>query len=283
MLIFFSSISFAADDNNIIDTSNNEPEHDLRLSELCTGPHLLWGLECAKKKFEYADNKLNITYKALLAKLRDNSPDLLKRKKELIESQRAWLKYRDNYCHFVGYLSVPNNASPHEYEECRANITETRVWELHERHMLEMDKNEKAGSENILKRFARLRKIIKKHIHPKVFEMIQCWISDGNYPVLTEFNLEALYNHNQFDYDHLKIDKEWISYRDREGFSLRYKFINQDKENNKYKVLFTNNGGGSMTEVWEIEYEINHREIIVKDKPEKIETLKVISVNLVSL
>jgi len=113
--------------------------------------------------------------------------------------------------------------------------------------------------------------------------MIQFWISDGNYPVLTEFNLEALYNHNQFDYDHLKIDKEWISYRDREGFSLRYKFINQDKENNKYKVLFTNNGGGSMTEVWEIEYEINHREIIVKDKPEKIETLKVISVNLVSL
>src|SRR5437879_5027567 len=46
-------------------------------------------------------------------------------------------------------------------------------------------------------------------IHPKVFNMIDCWISDSEGPVMTEINLDAVEkNGSQFNDDGLKQDGE---------------------------------------------------------------------------
>src|SRR4030095_395908 len=48
-------------------------------------------------------------------------------------------------------------------------------------------------------------------IHPKVFSMINCWISDSESPVVTEINLDAAEkNGNEFNQDGLKQDGEWL-------------------------------------------------------------------------
>src|SRR5439155_10843610 len=48
-------------------------------------------------------------------------------------------------------------------------------------------------------------------IHPKVFSMINCWISDSESPVVTEVNLDAVEkNGNEFNQDGLKQDDEWL-------------------------------------------------------------------------
>jgi hypothetical protein len=48
-------------------------------------------------------------------------------------------------------------------------------------------------------------------IHPKVFNMIDCWVSDSESPVVTEINLDAVEkNGNQFNSDDVKPDGEWL-------------------------------------------------------------------------
>src|SRR5207253_2241871 len=47
-------------------------------------------------------------------------------------------------------------------------------------------------------------------LHPKIFNMIDCWISDSESPVVTEINLDAVeMNKNEFDMDNVKADGEW--------------------------------------------------------------------------
>src|SRR6184192_21935 len=63
-------------------------------------------------------------------------------------------------------------------------------------------------------------------IHPKVFNMIDCWISDSESPVATEINLDAVEkNGNQFNTDDVKADGEWTrspTPESKEGF-MRYR------------------------------------------------------------
>jgi len=62
-------------------------------------------------------------------------------------------------------------------------------------------------------------------IHPKVFSMINCWISDSESPVVTEINLDAVEkNGNEFNQDGLKQDGEWLGcpVPDTSGF-MRYR------------------------------------------------------------
>jgi uncharacterized protein YecT (DUF1311 family) len=261
MLVLLLSVSFPAAGSNNVDE-----------------------LPRAESNFEYADNNLNITYKAIISKLRRvQGSDGMKRKNDLIESERAWIKYRDSYCKFLS-ASVSDTLEGRKimYLKCCTDFADARVDELKSYNKGNRD-TDKVVTLKRSESLAKKKNMIEKHIiHPEVFKMIQCWISDGYNPVLTELNLSALYNESLFDYDNLKFDGEWISYRERYMSFLKYKFIDQDKENNKYKVLYTNSFiGGTLTEVYKIEYEINSREIIIDDKPEKIDTLKVLSIKMV--
>jgi hypothetical protein len=114
-------------------------------------------------------------------------------------------------------------------------------------------------------------------IHPKVFSMINCWISDSESPVVTEINLDAVEkNGNEFNQDGLKQDGEWLQcpVPDTNGF-MRYRVI--ESKGNHYKVEFQENGGGTLTTASIIEFSIEKRNIQREGKPVTIRVLRVSS------
>ena len=117
-------------------------------------------------------------------------------------------------------------------------------------------------------------------IHPKVFNMIDCWISDSESPVVTEINLDAVEkNGNQFNTDGVKPDGEWTrspTPESKEGF-MRYRV--RESKDNHYKVEYQENGGGTLTTASIIEFEIEKRNIRRDGKPVTIRVLRVSSYN----
>src|SRR5205814_9799528 len=107
-------------------------------------------------------------------------------------------------------------------------------------------------------------------IHPRVFNMIDCWISDSESPVVTEINLDAVErNANQFNGDGLKQDGNWLSYAisDSGGF-MRYRVVESKGE--RYKIEYQENGGGTLTTSATIECDIEQRNIRRDGKPKMI-------------
>ena len=116
-------------------------------------------------------------------------------------------------------------------------------------------------------------------IHPKVFNLIDCWISDSESPVVTEINLDAVEkNGNQFNEDALKQDGDWLSYPapDTGGF-MRYRVL--DSKGSHYKVEYQENGGGTLTTASTIEFDIEKRNIRRNGSPMTIRVLRVSSYN----
>jgi hypothetical protein len=114
-------------------------------------------------------------------------------------------------------------------------------------------------------------------IHPKVFNMIDCWISDSESPVATEINLNAVEkNGNQFNEDWLKQDGEWLSYSlpDTGGF-MRYRVL--EAKGNHYKIEYQENGGGTLTTASTIEFDIDKRHIRRNGSPITVRVLRVLS------
>ena len=116
-------------------------------------------------------------------------------------------------------------------------------------------------------------------IHPKVFSMINCWISDSESPVVTEISLDAVEkNGNEFNEDGLKQDGEWLQcpVPDTKGF-MRYRML--ESKGNHHKVEYQENGGGTLTTASNIEFEIEKRNIYRDGKPVTIRVLRVLSYN----
>src|SRR5260370_21294861 len=104
-------------------------------------------------------------------------------------------------------------------------------------------------------------------IHPKVFNMIDCWISDSESPVATEINLNAVEkNGNQFNEDGLNQDGDWLVYSmpDTGGF-MRYRVL--EAKGNHYKIEYQENGGGTPTTAPTIEVENDKRHISRNGSP----------------
>jgi hypothetical protein len=116
-------------------------------------------------------------------------------------------------------------------------------------------------------------------IHPKVFNMIDSWISDSESPVVTEINVDAVEkNGNQFNEDGLKQDGDWLTYptSDTGGF-MRYRVL--ESKGNHYKVEYQENGGGTLTTASTIEFDIEKRKIHRGGSPMAIRVLRVSSYN----
>jgi hypothetical protein len=116
-------------------------------------------------------------------------------------------------------------------------------------------------------------------IHPKVFNLIDCWISDSESPVVTEINVDAVEkNGNQFNEDGLKQDGDWLTYSapDTGGF-MRYRVL--ESKGNHYKVEYQENGGGTLTTASTIEFDIEKRKIHRGGTPMAIRVLRVSSYN----
>ena len=115
-------------------------------------------------------------------------------------------------------------------------------------------------------------------IHPKVFNLIDCWISDSESPVVTEINLDAVdKNGNEFDDDGLKQEDEWMRCPapDTNGGFMRYRVL--ESKGNHYKVEYQENGGGSLTTASIIEFAIEEREMQRDGKTVTIRVLRVLS------
>ena len=116
-------------------------------------------------------------------------------------------------------------------------------------------------------------------IHPKIFSMIKCWISDSESPVVTEINLDAVEKDgNEFNEDGLKQDGEWLQSLAPEsnGF-IRYRML--ESKGNHYKVEYQENGGGTLTTASTIEFDVEKRNIERDSKPVTIRVLRVSSYN----
>jgi len=116
-------------------------------------------------------------------------------------------------------------------------------------------------------------------IHPKVFNMISCWISDSESPVVTEINLDAVEkNGNEFNKDEVRQDDEWLRspVPDTDGF-MRYRVL--ESKGNHYKVEYQENGGGTLTTASIIEFNIEKLNIHRDGKPVTISVLRVTSYN----
>jgi hypothetical protein len=116
-------------------------------------------------------------------------------------------------------------------------------------------------------------------IHPKVFNMIDSWVSDSETPVATEINLNAVEkNGNQFNEEGLRQEDDWLIYSvpDTGGF-MRYRVL--ETKGNHYKVEYQENGGGTLTTASTIEFDIDKRHIRRNGSPMTIRVLRVSSYN----
>jgi len=77
--------------------------------------------------FQESNKKLNTVYWSIERSLDSKS------KKELRDSQRAWLRYRDAEAKFeANVFAQGGTVAPVIYNECRASVSDARVKELHE-------------------------------------------------------------------------------------------------------------------------------------------------------
>jgi uncharacterized protein YecT (DUF1311 family) len=90
--------------------------------------------QCAQMFYEAADAELNAVWKDAMAAMKEidsyqgegdeGAADAL------LQSQRAWITYRDNYCTAAAYHLHGGSAEPMEYAGCLATVTQNRTAEL---------------------------------------------------------------------------------------------------------------------------------------------------------
>lgn len=84
-----------------------------------------------------------------------------------------------------------------------------------------------------------------KPIHPAIFDQVIGWISDTRSPIVTAFSIDAvLENRNQFGYDEVTENDEWVTYSPAEGGSFtRYRIHPTDNPDTHIYEVQT--GGGA--------------------------------------
>jgi hypothetical protein len=114
-------------------------------------------------------------------------------------------------------------------------------------------------------------------VHPKIFSMIQGWLSDGESPVVTEVNLDAVAgSRNQFDPESVKLEDGWTRCPGGDGAGfMRYRVL--ESKGPRFTVEYQDNGGGSLTTAAIFEVSVEKREIRKDGKPATIQVLRVLS------
>lgn len=115
-------------------------------------------------------------------------------------------------------------------------------------------------------------------LHPKVFQMIQSWISDRKSPVVTEVHLEAMRaNRNQFDFDAVSRNGPWIEYRDADSSLLRFRV--EAHAGRSWTVVYQENGGGTFTSQSVIRFNLLTRPLQIDGQPAEASVLRVLGID----
>jgi hypothetical protein len=114
-------------------------------------------------------------------------------------------------------------------------------------------------------------------VHPMVFSMVQGWLSDGESPMVTEINLDAVAaSRNQFDQEAVKQEEEWTRCPGTNGAGfMRFRVVKS--KGPLYTVEYQENGGGSLTIAATIECSVEKRIIRKDGKSATIRVLRVLS------
>lgn len=120
-------------------------------------------------------------------------------------------------------------------------------------------------------------------LHPKMFAMMQCWLSDTREPVVTEINLDAITaDTNQFS-PHLTTNDDGCVVCDDEqgGGFIGYRILRS--HGNNYTVRCFMNTGGTLTTQCTVEFTLLRRTISINGTAQRIRVLRVISFERLSL
>ena len=82
--------------------------------------------ECARRQMQGAEDGLNTTYRAAIAAL-DKQGDI---KKQLIQAQRHWIKFRDTNCNAVLAKNADGSLRTVLYLGCMKQLAEERTQQL---------------------------------------------------------------------------------------------------------------------------------------------------------
>jgi uncharacterized protein YecT (DUF1311 family) len=63
-------------------------------------------IQCQEPRWKAAEKELQSTYNATLKELKEASPHLVK---DLVEAQRTWIRFREQYCGVYGRSRVEGN------------------------------------------------------------------------------------------------------------------------------------------------------------------------------
>jgi len=100
---------------------------DVYASDPCSGTGAIEQGQCAERKLNVADKKLNEIYKKLLTALPHDMPDNASIS-ELKSAQRAWIDFRNKNCEFEGEILGGARIWKSTYSVyCIAEMTEARV------------------------------------------------------------------------------------------------------------------------------------------------------------
>ena len=113
LVILAASLALAACDakaDDKIDCDKALTQHDMNF--------------CAAEDYKAADSMLNVTYRALQATLDKKTQDMLK------DAQRAWIKFRDEECHYQASPNEGGSLWPLVYHGCLTDLTKARTKEL---------------------------------------------------------------------------------------------------------------------------------------------------------
>jgi uncharacterized protein YecT (DUF1311 family) len=81
--------------------------------------------QCEGEAFDRADKALNAQWAKIMADQGAKEENQL-----WLDSQRAWLKYRDSYCRAAAYSSLGGSIYPMLVSGCMADLTRRRTQEL---------------------------------------------------------------------------------------------------------------------------------------------------------
>jgi len=85
---------------------------------------------CASRAFKGADVRMTRQYNLIAARMKKMDAGEAGYFGALLESQRAWLKYREAQCRFEGYTTHGGTAESLNVDACRIDLTDKRTKDL---------------------------------------------------------------------------------------------------------------------------------------------------------
>lgn len=82
------------------------------------------GYLCVDKKIKLTDIELNGSYKGAINRILVEAPDL---EESFREAQRAWLKFKDSECEFIGLSLTSSPWAGVQIEECKLQMMKERI------------------------------------------------------------------------------------------------------------------------------------------------------------